>query len=170
MKKLLHITSKGEGYQADILLDDFPTDPARKDSVFFVGDMDNDVDATPFWEQDPCGQNDTALHYNGKPIDGSKVPGIVLPPECIDAVKQQVLGCKATATYRGKTEPCVVFDIGPHKKLGEGNPALMTRLNIPWTKNGNGGVDEQEVTYRYWPGVPAVVDGVKYQLQTHHHS
>jgi hypothetical protein len=169
MKKLLHIASKGERYQADLLWDDFPSDSRRKDSAFFVGDFDVDIDGSDHWQSDPCGQADTTLHHNGKPIDSGKVPGIVLPPECINAVKGVVLGCKATATYRGKTVDAVVFDIGPHNKLGEGSEALAKRLGINPDPN-RGGVDEQEVTYRFWPGVPAVVDGICYNLQPYHHA
>lgn len=163
MKVLKHIDSKGEGYGANIILDDFPLDDNHKNSIFFVGDMDSDWDGSPMWHSDPDGQSDTSLHLNGKPIDASKVPFIVLPPEVIKAVTPMVLGCKCSATWRGVTVFGVVADIGPHYKLGEGSMEMLHRLgaNSRW----NGGIDEQEVTYRVWPGEPAVVDGIQYSLQ-----
>ena len=158
MKKLLTIVSKGEGYSADVI--------DNGDGSFqFVGDMDIDVDGSPFWKNDPSGQADTSLHYKGKPIDSSIVPGIVLPPEIIRAVKGIVLGCKAEVTYKGRSRAAVVFDTGPHNKLGEASYCLATRLGIPARMNGNGGVDEQAVTYKFWPGIPALVDGITYGLQ-----
>lgn len=157
MKKLLTIRSKGEGYTADVILDD-------GGSVFFVGDMDIDVDGSPDWKRDPYGQSDTTLHFNGKPINSDEVPGIVLPPEIIMAVPGVVLGCKALVRYRNHEVDAVVFDVGPHRKLGEGSAALAEQLMIDPDPN-SGGVDEQEVMYRFWPGIPAMVGGVIYKLQ-----
>lgn len=164
MKKLETIFSKGEHYNADIILDDSPVDPSHLNSVFFVGDFDNDWDGSKRWKEDPYGQSDTTLHYNGKPIDSWAVAGIVLPPECITVVSGVVLGCYAEVTYKGRTRPAVVFDVGPHFKLGEGTPCLAVRLGID-PGHSSGGVDEQAVTYRYWPGRAALVDGIQYQLQ-----
>jgi hypothetical protein len=157
MKKLLTISSKGEHYTADVIEDE-------DKSIFFVGDFDVDVDGSPNWRRDPCGQADTTLHHDGKPINSDIVRGIVLPPECIKAVGPMVLGCKAQASYRGRVANAVVFDVGPHFKLGEGSAALARALHINEDPN-KGGVDEQEVTFRFWPGVPAVLDGVTYNLQ-----
>lgn len=157
MKKLTTISSKGEHYTADVILDD-------DGSVFFVGDFDVDVDGSPDWHRDPYGQSDTTLHHEGKPINSDVVRGIVLPPECIKAVQPMVLGCKAQVTYRGKTVDAVVFDVGPHNKLGEGSAALAKALHINPDPN-NGGVDEHEVTFRFYPGIAAEIDGVTYSLQ-----
>lgn len=157
MTKLFDIQSKNEHYTASVFLDE-------DGSVFFLGDFDVDIDGSPNWKSDPDGQPDTTLHYKGKPIDSSKVPGIVLPPECIKSVKGIVMGCKAEVTYNGKTEPAVVFDGGPHYKLGEGSEALARRLGINPSPT-RGGVDDPVVLYRYWPGVPTKVDGVTYDLQ-----
>jgi hypothetical protein len=52
VKNLLTIRSKGEGYTADVILDD-------DGSVFFVGDADIDIDGGPNWRKDPRGQPDT---------------------------------------------------------------------------------------------------------------
>jgi hypothetical protein len=91
------------------------------------------------------------------------VPGIVLPPEVINLTREIVLGCFATVEYRGKFEPAVVFDISPHFKLGEMSPCLARRLGINDDPN-NGGVDTQEIHYRFWPGVPANIDGKQFEL------
>lgn len=164
MKKLLTIQSQGEHYTADVLLDDFPINPAHKNSVFFVGDFSVDWDGSPRWREDPSGQPDTTLHLNGKPINSWKVPGIVVPPEVIKSVPGIVLGSKAEVSYKGKTEPAVVFDVGPHSKLGEGTPYLAQKLGIN-PHHSMGGEDAQIVTYRFWPGVPAQLNGVTYRLQ-----
>lgn len=157
MKKLLTIKSKGEGYTADVINDE-------DGSLFFVGDMDVDVDGSPDWEKDSSGAADTTLHHNGKPINSDVVPGIVVPPEIIKAVRGVVMGCKAFVIYKGRSCDAVVFDVGPHNKLGEGSAALARRLGINPDPN-KGGVDEQCVTYRIWPGMPAKVDGILYKLQ-----
>jgi hypothetical protein len=155
--KLLDITSRREGYRADVFLND-------DGSIWFFGDMDMDWDGSPQWHDDPDGAPDTSLHYNGNPINSQTVPGIVLPPECIKKPKGVVLGCQGEAYFDGKIEPCVVFDVGPFSKLGEGTPELARRLGIN-PHYSKGGIDTQTVRYRYWPGVPAVVDGIVYTLK-----
>lgn len=159
MRKLLTITSKREGYTADVILDD-------DGSVFFVGDMDVDVDGSPNWARDPSGQSQTTLQFQGRSINSDVVPGIVLPPEIIRSVQGIVLGCKAAVSYKGRTRDAVVFDVGPHNKLGEGSAALAQRLGINPDPN-RGGEDSQCVTYRFWPGIPAEIDGIKYVLQSY---
>jgi hypothetical protein len=129
--------------------------------------MDNDVDGSKFWHKDPYGQSETTLQFNGRSIDSGEVPGIVLPPPVIKAVGPIVLGCKATATWHGTTVDGVVFDVGPRTKLGEGSFAMLARLGAPAYENGNGGIDRPEVEYKFWPGVPAVVDGITYVLQSY---
>jgi hypothetical protein len=157
--RLFTIRSRGERYSADVFDN---RDSPR--SYEFTGDFDVDVDGSPNWRRDPCGQPDTTLHYAGRPIDSDAVPGIVLPPECILFVPELVLGCLAWASYRGKSSLAVVFDVGPHSKLGEGSAELARRMGINADPN-KGGVEEPEVLYRWWPGVPATVDGITYALQ-----
>lgn len=157
MKKLFTIRSKGEAYTADVY-------DNEDGSYEFQGDFDVDVDGSLNWHRDPCGQADTSLHHNGQAIDSDAVPGIVLPPECIKFVPEMVLGCQAYATYKGKEVAAVVFDVGPHNKLGEGSAELARRLGINDDPN-HGGLDVPEVKYHWYPGVPAVVDGITYSLQ-----
>lgn len=158
---MLTIFSRGERYSADVILD-------NDGSGFFVGDFDVDWDGSPRWHEDPSGAKETTLRLHGKSIDSWKVSGIVLPPEIIRAVPGIVLGCKAVVRYKHAVSDAVVFDVGPARKLGEGSPFLAERLGIN-PHHSHGGVDEQEVTYRFWPGVPAIVDGIEYQLQPYGH-
>ncbi len=159
MKKLFSISSKGEHYTADLI-------DNEDGSGQFVGDMDIDIDGSPDWERDPYGQPDTTLHFQGKPINGQKVPFFVLPPEIILAFKGILLGCHGTLHYRGNTIDAVCADVGPHNKLGEASPEAARRLGINDDPN-HGGEDEQRILYRFWPGRPAFVDNITYDLQSY---
>jgi hypothetical protein len=152
--------SKGEAFNVDVTIED-------SNVITFMADMDEDVDGSQFWRHDPCGQADTTLHYQGKPIDSGIVRGVVLLPELILAVKPMVLGSLVMVTWRGKTVDAVVFDVGPHWKFGEGSHALLKALGAPHTLNGSGGIDNPEVKYEVHAGVPAVLDGVTYSLQSY---
>jgi hypothetical protein len=156
MKKLLTIKSRGEGYTADLI-------DNEDGSAQFLADMDIDIDGSPDWARDPFGQPETTLRYNGKPINGQVIPFIVLPPEVIKAFTGVVLGCLAQVFYKGRVSWAVVADEGPHSKLGEGSPALARALGINDDPN-HGGVDEQEVLYKIWPGKAANVAGVQFAL------
>jgi len=164
LKLLTTISSKGENYTANIIRDD--NDRLNgKPAYFFFGDADNDVDGAPYWHKDPYGQAETSLHFNGKPVNGDEVPFIVLPPEVINLTPEIVLGCFATVEYpEGNFEPAVVADVGPHNKLGEMSPCLLRRIGAPAFQNGNGGIDEQVVHYRFWPGVAANIEGKQFTL------
>lgn len=141
--------------------------PAGIKRVFFVGDFDNDCDGSgqnP--DHDPFFQPDTTLHHEGKAINPYVVPGMVVPLWLPRAVKGIVYGCLARVTHlvTMKSELAVVHDGGPRKKVGEGTPMLARRLGI--NPNPNiGGEDDPVILFECWPGVPAIVDGVAYQLQ-----
>jgi len=160
------IYSNGENYAANIIKDNVSI-LNGKPSYFWFGDMDNDVDGTPHWQKDTSGAWDTRLHYLGKPINGDIVPGIVVPPEIINITGEIVMGCIGTIEYKNIVQAVVVFDSGPHNKIGEGSPAALRSIGAPALENGNGGIDEQFVLYRIWPGVPAALDiaGLKYQFE-----
>ena len=155
-------TIDGEGYHSSIY--------ERSDkSVFFVGDFDVDADGGNNPDHDPYWQPDTSLHYNGKAIDAETVSGIVVPGWLVKAVKGTVLGCKARATNLATMQSydAVVHDTGPRNKDGEGTPYLAKKIGI----NSNarrGGEDEPVILYEFWPGIPAVVDGITYTLQPTH--
>lgn len=160
---LTTIQSKKENYWANVIRD-AESVLNMKASIFFFGDADIDCDGSPYWHIDPDGSSNTSLLWNGHPINSDVVPGFVLPPEIINLVPDFVLGCHGEVSYKDKISPAVVFDVGPHYKLGEISPALARNLAIPPSPT-KGGIDEQEVLYRFWPGVPATVDGITYDLK-----
>lgn len=138
-----------------------------KPSYFWFGDADNDVDGSPYWQNDPDGQAGTRWLYNGKPINGDLIPFIVVPPQIIQKTPEIVGGCVGTMEYQDKIVSCVVGDSGPSSKIGEASPAALRALGLPALHNGNGGLDTQEILYRIWPGVSArlVIDDVTYQFE-----
>lgn len=156
-------------YYANIIEDD-----ARmlngKPCIMWFGDADNDVDGAPYWKQDPSGQSGTRWLYNGKPINGDIIPFIVVPPQIIKVTPEIVGCCQAAAYYKDKEVACVVGDSGPTSKIGEMSPAALRALGLPAPRNGNGGLDMQEILYRIWPGVAArlILDGQTYQFELQH--
>lgn len=162
------VYSRGEQYAANIILDDGELID-EKPSLFWFGDCDEDKDGSPDWSHDPSGQSDTSLHYKGKPLNGNVIPFIVVPPDVINAVPGIVMGCMGLMQWNGRTVECVVGDIGPRSKIGEASSAALAGIGAPITRNGNGGVDQQEVFFRIWPGVPAIliIDGVTYEFDLH---
>jgi hypothetical protein len=129
-----------------------------KPSYFWFGDADNDVDGSPYWDKDKYGQAGTRWLYNGKPINGDKVPFIVVPPQIIRMTPEIVGGCIGLMEYGDKIVTCVVGDSGPLSKIGEASPAALRALGLPAPENGNGGLDEQAILYRIWPGVAARIE------------
>lgn len=133
-------------------------------TVSWTAKLAVDVDGSPNWRRDPTGQADTTLHLHGKPINADAVPYVVVPPLIRDLVAPIVMGCQAEVTYKGKTVRAVVADVGPRRKLGEGSAALAIALGINPSPT-RGGEDSHSIHYRIWPGKPAIVNGVEYQLQ-----
>lgn len=166
MRLLRTIYSKGENYAANIILDE-DRSLNGKPSLFFFGDCDEDKDGSPDWDQDKTGDRDTSLHFEGKPINGNIVPFIVVPPEIAGLLPDKFLGCIGSIEWNGKVCAVVVGDAGPHEKTGEASSAALAGIGAPTTRNGNGGIDLQEVLFRIWPGVPAwlVIEGTPYQFE-----
>jgi Fungal chitosanase of glycosyl hydrolase group 75 len=106
-----------------------------------------------------------------KYVDSATVPFIVVPPMIIRGVAGVVMGCRAVVTNRknGKTVEAVVADSGPSNHLGEISVACAKALGIPTGGKhpANGGGAESGIKYQLFPGVPAVVNGVRYPLQRH---
>lgn len=96
-------------------------------------------------------------------VDSESVPYIVVSPLIRNAAKGVVLGCKARVTYKGKSVDAVVADIGPRKKIGELSIAAAKAVGIPSSAR-SGGEERQIVEYEFFPDVPAVVNGVTYNL------
>ena len=145
---------------------------ATGEKVFWTGKQDVDNDGSggnvepdeP--RKDPCHQNDTSLHDpQGKALNAQTVPFVVVPPQVCEQTTGHVLGSLAFASYKGKTVNAVVGDIGPRNKVGEGSVRLAQLLGIPDSPI-DGGVDSG-VAVMIMVGVPAVIDGVKYNLKSY---
>lgn len=131
--------------------------------------IDGDGAGGNVWhEPAPPWQGDTTLHYKGAALNPNKVPFIVLPPAVILGVDPIVLGSKTVCwnLMNGKLTDAVVGDVGPPKKIGEASVECARRLGVPESPI-SGGVDDHIIFYRIWPGVRAVVDGIKYTLQSY---
>jgi ribosomal protein L18 len=87
-------------------------------------------------------------------VDSETVPYIVVPPLIVQRTAGIVRGCRARATYRGKSVECVVADRGPSSKIGELSIAAARALGIPPSPR-HGGMSEPEVSYELWPGQAA---------------
>lgn len=147
-----------EGFQTTAF-EDSPDGPCH-----VVADADVDVDGSGDPHGDPDFQNDTTLHFEGKPLNSDVDKWIVLPMPVIRAVKGIVLGCQATVHYKGKSCDAVVGDVGPSRKIGEISRAVAFALGINPSPT-IGGVDDASVRYEWTPGVAAVVDGRRYELK-----
>ena len=138
-------------------------------SVSWVANAAIDCDGSDNRHHDPCWQPDTTLHHRGRPIDAEAVPYIVVPPIVRNGVKGTVMGCAARITHMitHQTTLAVVADVGPRKKIGELSCEAARRIGLDGNPN-HGGTDRNIIRYEIFPGTPAVVDGVKYQLQPLH--
>jgi Fungal chitosanase of glycosyl hydrolase group 75 len=118
-------------------------------------------------DDDPYYQDDTSLHYNGKALNAYEVPFIVVPPFVISCVKPVVMGCMAVVINLGKglVAQAVVGDCGPQKKIGEASCKCAENVGLDGDPN-HGGTEEKIVRYMIWPGIPAIVDGITYKLQS----
>src|SRR5215217_6493305 len=100
-------------------------------------------------------------------VDAASVPYIVLPSHWRQLAVGVVLGCKATVKdlKTGKVlDAAGVLDFGPKSKLGEASIACAKFFDIPSSPK-NGGTAEKRFVYTFFPGVPAVINGITYQLQ-----
>lgn len=135
-------------------------------SITFRAKFAVDTDGCGPMHGDPDGQDDTSLHYQGKPLNADIDKYIVLPPGIITAVPGIVLGCKAHVlnTRTDMDSDAVVGDVGPHKRIGEGSVALANTLGID-PSPVSGGEEDHVCEYTVQPGVVAYVDGTLYELQ-----
>lgn len=136
--------------------------------ISFIADADIDCDGlggNP--AGDPFFQADTSLHNNGKALTAETEAYIVVPPLILEAVPGIILGCQARIHYRetGKWSPAVVGDIGPRVKIGELSVKAANNVGMASNPNTGGENDMRMVIYELWPGCPAEVEGVKYNLQ-----
>lgn len=87
-------------------------------------------------------------------VDAETVPYIVVPPLIILKTAGVVCGCRARASYDGRSVECVVADRGPATKIGELSIAAARALGIPSSPR-NGGRSKPDVSYELWPGQAA---------------
>jgi hypothetical protein len=106
--------------------------------------------ASMTWYRHPGKRVDDPAAY----VDAETVPYIVVPPLIVQRTAGIVRGCKARASYRGKSVDCVVADRGPAGKIGELSIAAARALGMRSSPK-NGGTEAAEVLYELWPGVPA---------------
>lgn len=132
------------------------------DTPWFRVDGDGDPHNT---FHDPCWQADTSLHGpDGRPVNALFVPYAVANPIMAQRVPGIVLGCEAEVTFRGITVKCVMADIGPRKKIGEGSIRLAELLGMKRSPL-NGGQEGEPVHWKIYPGKAAVIDGIHYALK-----
>ncbi len=131
-------------------------DKARK--VPYVTPDGNYVSQTEYqWKGQP-------LTSPSRYVDSEKVAFFVVPPQLRLFPKEIVLGCKGRITYNGIVIDAGVLDIGPPTRLGEASIHAADLVHIPSSPR-TGGITDREVAYEFWPGVPAVLNGVEYELQ-----
>jgi hypothetical protein len=115
-------------------------------------------------EGDPDHQDQTSLRHAGRSLNAQKVPFVVVPPAILQGVGPVVLGSQAEVVWNGVKIAAVVGDIGPHTRIGEISVECARRLGMNPSPL-SGGIDSPSVFYTILPGIPAVVDGITYQLQ-----
>jgi hypothetical protein len=110
------------------------------------------------WAREP---HDTPRRF----VDASAVPYIVVNANIRRRAKGIVLGClaKITNTHTGRWTWAVVADIGPLRKIGEISMAAARSIDVPWNPR-SGGASDRIIQYELWPGTPADVQGVTYDL------
>ena len=87
-------------------------------------------------------------------VDSETVPYIVVPPLIVARTAGVVRGCRARATFRGRSVEGVVADRGPASKTGEISIAMARALGIPPSPR-NGGRGTPDILYELWPGQAA---------------
>ncbi len=71
--------------------------------------------------------------------------------------------CRMTNIITGASCEGGVLDIGPARKIGEISIAAAKKLGLPWNPR-NGGTSGWNIRYEFFPGIPAVINGVTYDL------
>lgn len=97
-------------------------------------------------------------------LHSGEVPFCVIPPTLRNSVKPKFLGCHAQMEnlQTGEVTNAVMGDIGPNGKLGEAS--MMAQERMGYKQNPKSGISKRIIRYTLFPGVPAIVDGVKYRL------
>jgi hypothetical protein len=106
-------------------------------------------------QDDPDGQTDTSMHFEGDALNSRKYPFIVLPLIHDDPPGQMMvslglkLGDLGVIVYKnGKVLPAIYGDRGPDDQLGEGSMLLAKGMGMSNSPT-SGGINKDEVP----PGV-----------------
>jgi hypothetical protein len=104
------------------------------------------VIASMTWYRHPGRAADDPAAY----VDSETVPYIVVPPLVVQRTTGIVRGCRARASFEGRSVDCVVADRGPTKKAGELSIAAARALGLPPSPR-HGGTEAPAVLYELWP-------------------
>jgi hypothetical protein len=109
----------------------------------------------------------TTYAWKGRPVetkyvDSTAVPYVVVNPRVRMKAKGVVIGCKARITYKTKKVDAVVADVSGGADIGELSVAAAEKLGIPSSPR-HGGCNSG-VTFEFWPGKAATVNGEVYEL------
>ena len=129
--------------------------------IQFISDLDVCNDGTGPTHGDQYHQSQTAyVPYLNADMDKY----IVTPPQVRTGIEPILIGClgRVTNLITRIWSWGVVGDVGPSNKTGECAYCLAKLLNPQISYNS--GHASHVYLYEFWPGVPAVVDGKKYQL------
>jgi len=133
--------------------------------IRFISDLDICNDGSGPSHGDPSYQSQTAYYNHGKYLNADEDKFIVIPPQIRAMVAPVVMGCQSRLTNlkTGVAHDAVTGEIGPKNKTGEAAYCLAKIINPSITHNsGDKGLN---YLYELFPGVPATVDGVKYELE-----
>ena len=134
--------------------------------VYWKGRARDDGDGRGPSHGDPDYQPRTTYCHNGQYLDADADRYIVVYPQIVNGVPEEVIGSQARVTRisTGKTFTAVAGDIGPHNGEGE----MSNCANEAAGNSGSptsGGDNAVDYLYELFPGQPAFVDDVTYQLQ-----
>jgi len=133
--------------------------------VRFLSDLDVCNDGTGPRHGDKHYQPQTAYYNKGKFLNADEECYIVIPMCVRKLLKKKSMGCKAQASNieTGAIYPAVCGELGPNDKTGEASYCLAKMLNKKVTHNSG----DKRLIYLYelWPGIPAIVNDKRYQLE-----
>ena len=126
--------------------------------------------AHPFVDSDGYFVSSTSYRIPGYPVtdhrawlDASKVPYAVINPIVRKKCRGIILGCMVYVSCNGVTVEMVCGDVSGPNSIGEISAEGARRLGIPDSAI-DGGIGSG-VSYAFHCDVPAVIDGVQYELQ-----
>lgn len=99
-------------------------------------------------------------------VDATKVPYGVINGRIKKLVPPKFIGCygELKNLRNGRTFQFVCADVGPTQGTGEGSLNLVHTAGFP-NASARNGIDEKIFKWTFYPGRPAVINGVTYQLQ-----